>query len=283
MAGLLDYITEAAKSQYSKGAPYRNALSGLLSGDMSALQELNKPSPVMPNEALDVAMTFAPMGITTFHGSPYNFEKFSLEKVGAGEGKQVKGHGSYLASAEPIAQQYAEANTGRARALAGDIDTFPLSTQVDVYKLLNSKLPQSMKQARFEELSKKLSTEQSNFLKDNLNSGYMYKVDLPDKKLPFMLNWDAPLTQQSNEVQQILSNNNFNNIAKSFTNKEPTGENLYHALGNNINAANILKNAGIAGNSYIDIEAKKRGLNPTNYVVFNPDILKILERNKLSN
>ena len=63
MAGLLDYITEAAKAQYAKGAPYRNALGGLLSGDMSALQELNKPSPVMPNEALDVAMTFAPMGI----------------------------------------------------------------------------------------------------------------------------------------------------------------------------------------------------------------------------
>jgi hypothetical protein len=62
MAGLLDYITEAAKAQYAKGAPYRNALGGLLSGDMSALQELNKPSPVMPNEALDVAMTFAPMG-----------------------------------------------------------------------------------------------------------------------------------------------------------------------------------------------------------------------------
>jgi hypothetical protein len=63
MAGLLDYITEAAKAQYAKGAPYRNALGGLLSGDMTALQELNKPSPVMPNEALDVAMTFAPMGI----------------------------------------------------------------------------------------------------------------------------------------------------------------------------------------------------------------------------
>jgi hypothetical protein len=78
MAGLLDYITEAAKSQYAKGAPYRNALSGLLSGDMSALQELNKPSPVMPNEALDVAMAFAPMGITKSVGNTFQ----ALAKTG---------------------------------------------------------------------------------------------------------------------------------------------------------------------------------------------------------
>jgi hypothetical protein len=78
MAGLLDYITEAAKAQYAKGAPYRNALGGLLSGDMTALQELNKPSPVMPNEALDVAMAFAPMGITKAVGSKFPLTEFEL-------------------------------------------------------------------------------------------------------------------------------------------------------------------------------------------------------------
>lgn len=277
MDGLLGLFEE----QFKKGEPYRETIRGLLRGDTSGFNKLNAPTPVNPNEAVDVAMSFAPLGITTWHGSPYNFEKFNLEKVGAGEGKQVKGHGSYLASAAPIAQQYAEANAGRAKALSGDIDKFPLSTQVDVYKLLNSKLPQSMKQARFEELSKKLSPEQSNFLKDNLNSGYMYKVDLPDEKLPYMLNWDAPLNQQSKEIQKILNKNNFNEIARSVTGKEPTGENLYQALGNDVNAANILRKAGITGNSYIDIEAKRRGLNPTNYVVYDPSILNILEKNKL--
>lgn len=83
MAGLLDYITEAAKAQYAKGAPYRNALGGLLSGDMSALQELNKPSPVMPNEALDVAMTFAPMGITKAVGSKFPLTEFEVKHLTA--------------------------------------------------------------------------------------------------------------------------------------------------------------------------------------------------------
>jgi len=83
MAGLLDYITEAAKAQYAKGAPYRNALGGLLSGDMTALQELNKPSPVMPNEALDVAMTFAPMGITKAVGSKFPLTDFEVLQLTA--------------------------------------------------------------------------------------------------------------------------------------------------------------------------------------------------------
>lgn len=83
MAGLLDYITEAAKAQYAKGAPYRNALGGLLSGDMSALQELNKPSPVMPNEALDVAMTFAPMGITKSVGGKFPLTEFEVKQLTA--------------------------------------------------------------------------------------------------------------------------------------------------------------------------------------------------------
>lgn len=83
MAGLLDYITEAAKAQYAKGAPYRNALGGLLSGDMSGLQELNKPSPVMPNEALDVAMTFAPIGITKAVGGKFPLTEFELKQLTA--------------------------------------------------------------------------------------------------------------------------------------------------------------------------------------------------------
>jgi hypothetical protein len=59
----LNLVMDSAKKQYAKGQPYRAAVGGLLSGDTSALQELNRPSPVMPNEALDIAMTFAPMGI----------------------------------------------------------------------------------------------------------------------------------------------------------------------------------------------------------------------------
>lgn len=68
---LVKALKDMAVTQYGKGAPYRNALASALKGDVGGLQELNKPSPVMPNEALDVAMTFAPMGITKTVGNTF--------------------------------------------------------------------------------------------------------------------------------------------------------------------------------------------------------------------
>lgn len=79
----LNLVMDSAKKQYAKGQPYRAAVGGLLSGDTSALQELNRPSPVMPNEALDVAMTFAPMGITKAVGSKFPLTEFEVKQLTA--------------------------------------------------------------------------------------------------------------------------------------------------------------------------------------------------------
>lgn len=43
---------------------------------------------------------------SVFHGSPYQFDKFSLEHLGRGEGAQAYGWGLYFASKESIAQHY---------------------------------------------------------------------------------------------------------------------------------------------------------------------------------
>jgi hypothetical protein len=59
MAGLLDFITETAKKQYAKGAPYREAVTGLLQGDTSGWNKLNAPSLTNPQEAVDIAAGFA--------------------------------------------------------------------------------------------------------------------------------------------------------------------------------------------------------------------------------
>lgn len=39
MPGILDWITEKAKAQYAKGAPYREAVGGLLQGDMNKVNQ----------------------------------------------------------------------------------------------------------------------------------------------------------------------------------------------------------------------------------------------------
>ena len=44
-----------------------------------------------------------------FHGSPHSFDKFSLDKIGTGEGAQAYGWGLYFTDKESIAKNYAEA------------------------------------------------------------------------------------------------------------------------------------------------------------------------------
>jgi hypothetical protein len=44
--------------------------------------------------------------IKAFHGSPYDFERFDMSKIGTGEGAQAYGHGLYFAEHEPIAVGY---------------------------------------------------------------------------------------------------------------------------------------------------------------------------------
>jgi hypothetical protein len=54
--------------------------------------------------------------IRAYHGSPHSFDRFSLDKIGTGEGAQAYGHGLYFAESEDVARQYRDtlsANTIR--------------------------------------------------------------------------------------------------------------------------------------------------------------------------
>jgi len=46
------------------------------------------------------------MDWTAYHGSPHKFEKFSLDKIGTGEGAQAYGHGLYFADDPAVAANY---------------------------------------------------------------------------------------------------------------------------------------------------------------------------------
>ncbi len=50
--------------------------------------------------------------IKAYHGSPYDFERFDMSKIGTGEGAQAYGHGLYFAEHEPVAQNYRDALAG---------------------------------------------------------------------------------------------------------------------------------------------------------------------------
>src|SRR5690606_34108278 len=43
-------------------------------------------------------------GIRAFHGSPHDFDRFDISKIGTGEGAQAYGHGLYFADKEEVAK-----------------------------------------------------------------------------------------------------------------------------------------------------------------------------------
>jgi len=112
--GLLDWITESAKAQYAKGEPYRQAIGGLLQGDATKLgllaQDFNRRAQT-PEGALEVALNFAPFGITAYHASPTIFDQFDIKKIGSTTDSGYLGHGGYFSTDPNIARNTPEKNT----------------------------------------------------------------------------------------------------------------------------------------------------------------------------
>jgi hypothetical protein len=61
----------------------------------------------------------ATKGIRAYHGSPHEFERFDLSKIGTGEGAQTYGHGLYFAESEPVANFYRAKLAPRPEVLVG--------------------------------------------------------------------------------------------------------------------------------------------------------------------
>lgn len=137
MAGLLDWITGAVKQQYAQGAPYREAIGGLLQGDPTKFgllaQEFNRKAQT-PEGALDVALNFAPLGITAWHGSPKVFNKAEINPSEYG----VLGKGVYLAERLSTADKYGK-NTYK-YDIPDDLNLFDVyKVKADDYKELYKK------------------------------------------------------------------------------------------------------------------------------------------------
>lgn len=85
------------------------AANSLLRFPAQMLRDLGEPDPKLYAEGGRIAqMPDAPgkPPIKAYHGSPHDFDRFSLDKIGTGEGAQSYGHGLYFAEREGIAKSY---------------------------------------------------------------------------------------------------------------------------------------------------------------------------------
>ena len=255
--------------------------------------------------------------ITAYHGTPYNIQGgFDIGKVGTGEGAQAYGHGMYFAENPKVAEGYKEALS----TFKTTLDGIPITPDNPKFSAVMTVGSQGYKKALEQaELAKKsgfvkpeiADQEIANIkaLKDakieSVKQGNLYKVDIPDQYIPNMLDWDKPLSEQSQEIKDALSN--IPHRGKDWTFKttietldaapylrddvtlNPTGSEIYSLLGDammvgnkapgQINASKKLNELGIKGIRYLDEGSREKKQGTSNFVVFDPKDVKILEKN----
>jgi hypothetical protein len=265
------------------------------------------------------AMLNKQTGAIVWHGSPHKFDKFDASKIGTGEGAQAYGHGLYLAENPKVATEYTklsaaggalpspvrfingqevQAGTGAYKA-ASLLDSMTLpQARKTVQNWLQNARPEEA--AYFKEVSDTLAGIQAkSAVKQKMPGGSLYKVDLPDDQIARMLDWELPLSQQSDAIQNIARSADIKTAQGSKASgiinawREgrdvgviPKGGDLHHAMTNFGKTeptafAEMLRSSGIPGIRYLDEGSRNAGKGTSNFVVFpgNERLLKILERN----
>jgi hypothetical protein len=265
-----------------------------------AFADQRDPFKVTDQRALNQAATnmlmgplgFAPAGITAWHGTPHTFDKFDSSKIGTGEGAQAYGHGLYLAEAPAVAKEYAGAlSAAKANKPVGNVDL------TQAYQNMPTDVPDSLLAARrdfraLKDMGELLPADRRDFLaavKDNIaaaQGGALYKVDLPDEAVARMLDWDKPLSQQTDAVQkairaqmpdsawEVMKNRKGQDYVEHYWNGGVGGS------GQSSQASSHMRQLGIPGVRYLDGGSRANG-GTSNFVVFpgEENMLKILERN----
>jgi hypothetical protein len=251
-----------------------------------------------------------PRGITAYHGSPHDFDKFSLDKIGTGEGAQAYGHGLYFADAEDVAHSYKTNLANAKRDTAADDATLKAAGLTD-YQIEQARpfiADTADIQSGFKSFLNWTGVSETPELKaafaDVINrrpTGKMYQVRInadPDS----FLDWDKPLSQQSDTAQRAweafkgtpefdAANASLRGDLTNPNNKywaDPTGRDVRGAMYESQGmapamqadafATKKLREAGIPGIRYLDGQSRGSGTGSSNYVVFDDSLIEILKK-----
>jgi hypothetical protein len=195
------------KGSYT-GVEYSDAVTDLMNkGGISKATEAQKP-------------------IKAYHGSPHDFEKFDIGKIGSGEGFQAYGRGIYFAEAEDVAKVYRDALSRRQVFYDGkpikfrsarELENPTGDSEIDTALMMmqeNRETPEEFIKYMEDQATDNPSmkdfyqqwAEKIRKVKDKItltSRGKVYETDIhvtPDE----LLDWDEPLSKQPKAVQKKL-------------------------------------------------------------------------------
>jgi hypothetical protein len=239
------------------------------------------------------------MGIRAYHGSPHDFDRFSMDKIGTGEGAQAYGHGLYFAESPDVAKSYRDALStprsfktdaeGKAfaylKSAGGDVDA--ALSDLDARQ-------RYMSPAAFAETKAYLTDIKSGKIAPPKTDGHTYEVDInasPDE----FLDWDKPLSEQPKaqaalgitpDVLKALEEHHQNPKPRDaydpemwrlmkLADDDPRGSTI---AGSSPQSAEALRAAGIKGIRYKDAGSRTAEGGTSNYVVFDDNTINILKK-----
>jgi hypothetical protein len=256
----------------------------------------------------------SPKGIRAYHGSPHSFDKFSMDKIGTGEGAQAYGHGLYFAENEGVAKGYRDALTdpdavplqfkGRPVDVVWDDDIAERwndvisnmrPQQADDFKAVMSNLTQVNNLQDVKNVLASLTPSQRatyqryvapELMKPDVPPGSMYEVNINADPESF-LDWDAPLSAQPESVKGFagtLKDKSF--LARKRLDDETaaTGRDVWEKARNAYGVGKVdeatakLREAGIPGIKYLDAGSRAKGDGSRNYVVFDDNLISIVRK-----
>ena len=215
----------------------------------------------LPGGAAGSGMTKLP-GIKAYHGSPHDFDKFDLSKIGTGEGAQAYGHGLYFAENEGVARNYRDnlAQAGSYLKNHGSKEAAITHLQGQLKSLSEGGArPEMLEQVRG--LIRDLETGKH---------GRMYEVNLNADPKQF-LDWDRPLSQQPNVVQDLARNADLSHLTEGnrtrvMLEKFKAGKEQsdYPATGHTLH--NALEDYGMKPRPELSAYFKERGIPGVRYL-----------------
>jgi hypothetical protein len=161
---------------------------------------------------------FEELNQPAFHGSPHDFENFSTDNIGTGEGNQAFGWGLYFAENPSIAKDYqrtlgrnviyinGEPATDLNRATPEGAAISNIANQGLENSL--SALPDLREQRGIDlQWVDKYEAALKSHADDKIesrSSGRLYEVDIPDEAVANMLDWDKPISEQPEVLDKLI-------------------------------------------------------------------------------
>jgi len=255
--------------------------------------------------AVAAAREDGPMHHRAFHGSPHDFDSFSTDAIGSGEGNQSFGWGLYFAENKGIAEGYrqnlsyreivrqfrdalpddASLDEALDAAESGELSK-PMADVIEALAAddwLGFDYPAQAITAAFRDLD---NYDASPALREAVQKygGRLYQVEIPDELVGRMLLWDKPLSEQPDAVRDAVDDairtvpGISGTLIERFEREGQywTGEEIYRFLaGRQVSlygdrgASEHLAEHGIPGIKYLDGGSRADGDGTHNLVVFH--------------